>query len=415
MDQIDSLNKIKIYISDIFKIVILLGLSFSSLNYLISSFLSTYFLEDKTSIIFFQIITLFIPFVILNQILDAIIRGIKDVKLYSTFNVIISILSLSLGIFLIINYNIKGAFLSLCINFFIASSILLILLKKKKLIPPLRLVFSFKISNFYELKKTLKIGIAFLISTVSIQIGLLIIRKITLDNFGLYGNGILQSVFLISFNYFNIIFNIIIIYLFPKIVEIKEKIAINDFIRTNLRYIVILMVIAILLFYSFKKWFVVILFSSEFLPAVDLLTFQLLGDYCKSISWVFALWLIPNKKLKLYVFLELFFPFIFIALYYLLINYYSYDVASCSIAYFIANFLTMTLQFFFFKREFYFKFDKILVKTFIISIASFLFVFIVDFFDSNLNQYLIFPILSVIVLLFLTGDEKSKLKSYLKN
>lgn len=391
---------------DAIKILFASMIIFTILIILLSQYLSILLLNETNYSVYIMITGLMVFVIISNNFLDAYLKGLKNINLYSKISVISSILTIVISIPLIYYLKFLGCVLSTGLIFLSFTGVSIFYLLKNKLIPNLHNIFKFKIENPILIKQLLAIGFAFIIAAGLNQLSYLVVRTITLNYLGIYNNGILQSILAISVNYFGVVFMIIITYLFPKFAELGSNEECNNFINVNLRYVVVLMVLLICVIYVFKDFFIVFLFSREFLQATSLLKYQFVGDFFKSLTWIFGLWYIPRMKIKFYIISEIIFSLLFVFSYLIFLEYVSTDIIFASISYAIAYFVSFLINFYLYKKnnDFAFKSRNLFL---IISALSVIFFIIV------LNEYLptfsliaFLPILGIWLIIVLNENEK---------
>jgi PST family polysaccharide transporter len=63
-----------------------------------------------------------------------------------------------------------------------------------------------------------------------------------------------------------------------------------------------------------------LLYSEKFLPALDLLPFQFLGDYFRAAAWMFGVWLVPRQRLRPWVLFDVVYGVVLLAVFALLVG-----------------------------------------------------------------------------------------------
>ncbi|KXK45383.1 MAG: hypothetical protein UZ05_CHB002002497 [Chlorobi bacterium OLB5] len=222
------------------------------------------------------------------------------------------------------------------------------------------------------------------------QISLLFIKSYIVDNVGLYSVGIFQSVLSISNNYLALFFSVIATYSLPKLSTLdnnKDKIIEINHI---LKLVILIYTPLIVLLYIFRVYFILILYSEDFLPNNQLLFYQLSGDYFRALSWIFGLWLLPNLKIKQWLIFDLFNSVCITIVSVILFRIYN-SIEVFSLAYLITHFIQVIIQFFYirFSLGFNFLFNNLNVLS--ISLTYLIVIFIISRMDVVLGYLIVLP------------------------
>ena len=130
---------------------------------------------------------------------------------------------------------------------------------------------------------------------------LLILRSILVGKLGLAQNGIYQVCLGVSGMVMPLILNAIAATVWPEIAGFKHDRDAAVPMRSALRLGLLLVTAIGALLQVFAAIWVPLLYSGRFLPALDLLPFQFLGDYFRAVAWIFSIWLVPRERLKPWV------------------------------------------------------------------------------------------------------------------
>ncbi|MBK7157602.1 MAG: oligosaccharide flippase family protein [Ignavibacteria bacterium] len=361
--------------------------------------------------LFVILLGIILPVNVIGFFFDAYLKGLKQIKLFVRITVISSLVTLLFYFPLVYYFDIAGAILSLFVNSFIVLYLSYSNLKKSGLTGKISLT----LPKFNNLGGIFQIGIGSLITGSVLQLMYLILRTITINELGIHENGIYQSIFNISQNYFGFIFISMSAYTLPKYSELKNDKDLIQEINVNLRIVLFAIVPLIGLFYLFQDAILTLAFSRDFLNAARLLKYQFLGDFFKTTSWILGLWLIARGKILIWVLLDVLYSINFIVIYYSLLEYYTKDLVAISMAYLICNLIHLILNIIVINKYLSFTFTK---NNLIMILLSFLTIVMVIFTtDINLNlSYFLTP-LFLIIWLFITTDKNERKGVYhlLKN
>jgi O-antigen/teichoic acid export membrane protein len=349
----DNSDIIKVIFLNSLRILIISSVIFTIIVSIFSNYISELIFNDNKYYYFIVLLALCIPFSTFSGFLEAYLRGLRNINLLVKLLISSAFAGFVLTMILVILFKLEGAVIGSLFSSLLSTIIYSIVMKKKYLIPKLNIFIKF---NKDIIRNIIKIGFASLISGAVAQLILLLIRTITINNMGVYGNGIYQSVLTISLNYFGFIFVSLNTYSFPKISSLKLNTDIVNEININLRYILFLMIPLVAFIFVFRELVIYLLFSKDFSSSEPLYKYQFLGDLFKAFSWVFGLWLIPKLRLILWLTLDLIFNANFILIYIILLKFYSNGLDSLALAYLISNIIHFILNLVVTRKYLNFKF-----------------------------------------------------------
>lgn len=145
-----------------------------------------------------------------------------------------------------------------------------------------------------------------LITSCTIPIAYILMRKLLASDYGWDEVGIWQAVSSISDAYLQFITAALSVYLLPTLSRLTSKQdLVREVIRT-LRFVLPLVAIAGFALWLLRDLVITFLFSNSFYRMRDLFAWQLAGDVLKAGSYVFGYLVIARESLRLYVLTELF-------------------------------------------------------------------------------------------------------------
>lgn len=291
-------------LSLVFFIVIsisLLGILFALI---FSQTISNLILNTSEYYIYIIILFFSFPFIFMTTIFDAYLRGLKRFDYYIKISLRTIFTSFTITILLIYFMGLSGFVYSILISSILNFFIFLRYLVKNNLFIVSKL-FKAKIFDKFISNKIMILGLSSLVIGVIQQLTFLFLRSKVISDYGLEANGLYQSVFVISNNYFSIFFITVGIYALPVISENLNIEKVNNIINDHFRLVFILIVPLVCIFFVFRDIILQLLFAKSFLNASNLFFFNFLGDYFKALAWVSGLWLIPNMKVKAWVIFDM--------------------------------------------------------------------------------------------------------------
>jgi O-antigen/teichoic acid export membrane protein len=116
----------------------------------------------------------------------------------------------------------------------------------------------------------------------------LAVRSLVIRQFGLSGAGILDVAWNLSMWYVTLILTAFGAYYFPTLSCTTEAEARVDLMRRTLRLAILLAVPLIITVVVLKPLVIEVLYSNDFLPALEIIQWMLIGDFFKVTSWVLA-------------------------------------------------------------------------------------------------------------------------------
>ncbi len=358
----DAYTRLKGIMRSARKIILYVSISMFILTILFSKKLSLLLLNNVSSYGFFIIIAAVIPLLSLGQIFISFAQGLKAFKEISFVSVLISIAGLAIFIPLVYFFRINGAVISMLV-FALISFFMFWHLKKRLLV---KIAYLNGGQEESYTKKLLKFGHLRLIQTSIYPVTILIIRALIIKRLGLFSNGLYEVTLAYSFMFVPLINNILWSYSYPNYcsaennnVLLKE---VNQFLKISL-FIALPIITVIILFRSFLIRF---LFSVDFLPAIEIITLQLIGDFLKVLIVPFNVVLMAKDRLKTAIAFEIIWNVLF-----LLLSLYAikaYQLKGVFVAQNLSLCLAFILTYIYTKNKFQLNIDRTNLFLFLVSI-----------------------------------------------
>jgi len=266
----------------------------------------------------------------LNTKLLAILNGFKEYRKYILVDIISSTVGLIFSVFLVFYWNIYGALLA-AVTF--QSVVFLISIFLVTNASWFKKDFLFSGYNKIIAKKLTLYSIMALTSAICVPLSQMIIRSKISADFSVNDAGIWEGINKISVLNLMIITKSLGIYYLPKLSSIKDDFKIKNEIIKTAKLLIPLVIFTSLTIYLLRDFIIQLIFTESFKEMRELFSYQLLGDFCKILSWLFAYLILAKSMTKTYVFLEIFSCFSWVLLSFLLMNFFGYKGAT--IAYFL--------------------------------------------------------------------------------
>ncbi|MDI5836507.1 O-antigen translocase [Shewanella xiamenensis] len=315
------------------KITTFFSLSSGFVLIFFSDIISSYFMNDINFGYIFIIFGLTIILFSFNQLLLAIISGLKKVKLYLTLSIIQSVYSLIFTVLLIMFFKIDGALIAMVTNQSVVFFLLLFILRKDSEI----LISKFSLKNFNTIyaKKLLKFSLMALVSVLCLPISTLIIRNYIGSNLSWDFAGYWQAVNYISSMYLLVISTVMTVYYLPRLSSALEIKLLYEEIKSHSLVIVPLTIISAFIIYLLKEWIIVLLFSRDFFNMLVLFKYQLLGDVVKIVACLLSYVMLAKAMTRSFIVTEIIST---ISLTLISISFFKvYGFVGLSYAYFVNN------------------------------------------------------------------------------
>jgi PST family polysaccharide transporter len=338
----DSANELKKLLGTGFKIHIGFSLLICLIIIVFNEQLSVYLFSDSKYDQFLIVFGLAIVSMSIQTLLLSILNGLKKIKLYVTITIISTIISAIILVFLVLNYELIGAFYAYAINQFI---ILLIAWLIIAIYKPFRL--KFLMTSFYKsiFKKSSKFSLMALAGPICLISATLFVRYFLANEFDNNHAGSWEGMWRISAIYLLFLTTTFQFYLLPTFSVLDGKELKKEIFKIWSYVLPTIIVIAIVV-YLLKDLVITLLFSEEFLLIGTIIGFHLLGDIVKINTWVLGNVLISKTKTKAFILFQIEWALAFGLFTYLFVN--SYGFIGVAIAYLCANvlhFLLMNLYF----------------------------------------------------------------------
>ena len=271
--------KLSLLVCTVSSLIIFIGLT------LLSSHISEWIFKTDSYRVEIIILGGFTIFISLSTILLNILNGFKRYKSFVAVNIISTLFSLALTIFLVLNYQVKGAVTSYIAGYAVIFLTAIFFFKWQELKDFLHVKLE---SRNALLRNLSKFTIMTLISTITLPLGQMIIRQWLIQDISLNFAGIWEGLIRLSNMYLTIITSAIGLYYLPRISELKNPKDVKHEVLQTYKAIFPLLIAGFLIIFFLRDFIVKLIFTGEFLPMTDLIPFQLISDLLKVASWLLA-------------------------------------------------------------------------------------------------------------------------------
>ena len=342
----DIEEKKKIFSSSIV-ISLICSLIISIFLFTFSGYLSELILKDiqysSVFIIFGATIFLFA----LNMVLISILNGQKEIKKYVLVNIAGSIFSLVFTSILIMQLNLMGALYAMVLNQSVVFFVTLAFVLKSSWF---KLEYFLKGLDKESLSKLSKYSLMAIVSALTVPVSHLIIREYIGENLGWDSAGYWQGIWYISTMYLMLVTTTLGVYYLPRLSEIQDNKELRKEIFGGYKIIMPIVILASLIIFLLKEYVILIAFSKDFMPMMELFAWQLMGDVIKIASWLLAYLMLAKAMTKVFIYTEVLFSALFVGLSILFVD--KFGLVGITYAYALNYFLYLVTMIFIFRKRF---------------------------------------------------------------
>lgn len=288
--------------STAFRITLFFSIFSSVILICFSSYLSELFLGGRDFAYIFIVFGCTISLFSINQLLLAIISGLKQIRLYISLNVIQSIYSLVFTVLLIYFFKLDGALIAMVTNQSVVFVILVFMLRNNKDIPVLNIIS--QSINWLYAKKLFQYSLMAVVSVVCLPVSSLVIRNYIATKLSWEFAGYWQAVNYISSMYLLVISTVLTIYYLPRLSSALDKNKMYEELKNNAFVLLPMTILIAFTIFLLRDWIVVLLFSEKFRGMLMLLECQLLGDVVKVSACLLSYFMLAKAMTKTFILTE---------------------------------------------------------------------------------------------------------------
>ncbi|KZS23633.1 O-antigen translocase [Wohlfahrtiimonas chitiniclastica] len=311
------------------KFILLISFAFSVLIFFFRGYLSNWIFRNNEFEYVFTWLAIFLVFFNINTLLLAILNGTQQIKRLVIANIFGSLLSLIITGMMAVQYGLSGALVAISIyqslNFFITFT----LCRNIKW-------FSYEIvikkSDFQVIKKLLPFALMAFTTIILGNFAQIYLRDLIIQSFNLQYAGYWDAMNRLSGAYLMLATTILSVYYLPKLSSLKRYSEIKKEVYFGYKSILPIAVISSLAIFLLQKDIVLLLFSQDFIPMLDLMLWQLIGDVIKIGSWIISFMMISKAMTREFIIIEAIFLLSIIPLTYICIEIFEFKGISIAFA-----------------------------------------------------------------------------------
>ena len=337
-------TKLSDIIGTSFKINFASALIFSSLILVFKNQVSDFLQINFSENFYFLILIFSIISASIHTCFLSIYNGLNKIKLYVLVNIFSNIVSAIILVILVLEMQIIGAFYALAINqiFSLLINIILFFIYK-----PFEIRWVFKQFVYDNLKKLSSFSLMAVVGPTCLIISTFIVRDFIFTEFGSDFAGSWEAMWRISAIYLLFLITTFKFYLIPTFSKLNNN-ELKKEVFKIWKVVIPIIIIITAGVYITKDLIINILLSEEFILINTIIFFHLLGDVIKINCWVLGNIMISKADTKSFIFFQIEWSVIFVALTYLFIGKYGF--VGVSISYFITYIIHFSLLNLYFRK-----------------------------------------------------------------
>lgn len=194
-------------------------------------------------------------------------------------------------------------------------------------------------------KPMASLGLAFMLGGLATTATLLLVRSRITQELGLDAAGQFAAAWGVTMTYVGFLLGAIAADYFPRLTEvIDDRAAAARLMNDQAQLGLAIGGPVLLLLIGLAPWVITLLYSSDFMPAVELLQWQTVGNVFKVASWALSFSIVAAARSKTYFLMEMSFNFVFLTLVWMLLPALGLKVTAIAfLAGYVVYFLTVNI------------------------------------------------------------------------
>jgi PST family polysaccharide transporter len=258
--------------------------------------------NDLQYTIVFKVLAVVLPFSVLSVLYISIINGLGKYSKLIYATIISNVLALILTVFLIFQFKLVGALLSITMQSVVLFTVTFFYVPKE-----LQILgrINIKEYDFSVIKKLAGFSFMVLPSMLISPFLMLEIRKFLIVHVGLKDAGFWEAITSISNLYLIFITTLVSVYFYPELIRAKNKWETKAVFYRFYKVIIPIFIGSGIVIYFLRFFILKILYTDEFLPVADLFIWQLINDFFKICGMILGFQFLAKKMVLPYILLEL--------------------------------------------------------------------------------------------------------------
>lgn len=239
-----------------------------------------------------------------NSVLISILNGLGKIGSYTIINTVGAIFGLSLTIFLVYFWGVRGALYAFILSqtFVFFTSFFLIIKESW-----LNREYLFGKIDKKISKDLFKFSSMAVVTALTIPMSQILVRNFIIKELGISDAGIWQGMMRLSDSYLTFVSTALVTYYLPKLSSISDVYLLRKEVFRGYKLLIPIMAVMCLTVYLMRFYIIELLFTKEFLPMEHLFKWHILGDFFKICSYVLAFLMVAKAKTNFYIVSEILF------------------------------------------------------------------------------------------------------------
>lgn len=279
-----------------------LAITLSALLYIFSDVLSAKIFGDRLQYaLIFKVAAVVLPFSVTSILYVSIINGLGKYSKLIYATIISNLLALLLTIFLIFQFKLVGALLSITLQPAVLFGVTFFFVPKE-----LQILgrINIKEYDFSVIKNLASFSFMVLPSMLLSPYLTLEIRSFLIEKVGLQEAGFWEAMTRVSNLYLVFITTLVSVYFYPELIRAKNKLETKQVFYRFYKVIIPIFIASGVVIYFARFLIIKILYTDEFLPISDLFVWQMVADFFKICGMILGFQFLAKKMVLPYIFLE---------------------------------------------------------------------------------------------------------------
>jgi PST family polysaccharide transporter len=245
----------------------------------------------------------------LNGLMLAILNGRKLVVPYVLANVAGNVLNAALAIGLVTLHGLDGALISLALGQGVSCIVTFFVFNRQI---SFRRICRLRLAESSVARDLTRYSLMFATSAIAVPLSQLVIRNHIGEHLGWHEAGLWQAMIRISDTHLMLLTTTLSVYFLPRFSELHEATKLKAEVRRGYLFILPAALATSCVLYLTREALVSAFLSAEFAPVADHLLIQLVGDFLKIGSWLYAITMLSHARTRQFVFMEILFSVVFV-------------------------------------------------------------------------------------------------------
>lgn len=243
--------------------------------------------------------------------------------------------------------------------------------------------------SFPKVKLMIQIGFFTVIVAVFDQIVALYLKSYLAAEGGIEEVGYFTTALTIGTVYLSLVMGAVGAEYYPRLAAIQhDNIKIDQALNVQLNIVLMLAMPLVISMLVFGKYVIILMYSQDFIEALPLLQFYLLGDVCKIVSWPCGFIILAKGLGKVYIWSSIVYTVLYTGV--IILFYPVYGIQVIGVSFFIMQFLITIFYYMFVYLQFRIRISRInLINALSSGVAAIAVLFLIKRTDSVIEYVLI--------------------------